>query len=61
MAQIHGNIHSIDSKYMKMGDFAWNKRKISPNLTGNELHSEYNRKISAYFYLAGTNKDKTSY
>jgi hypothetical protein len=33
---------------MKMGDFAWLKRKNSPYLAQNELHSEYNRKISAY-------------
>jgi hypothetical protein len=38
---------------MKMGDFAWHKRKVSPYLARNELHSEYNRKISAYFTLAG--------
>jgi hypothetical protein len=38
---------------MKMGDIAWHNRKISLYLARNELHSEYNRKISTYFTLAG--------
>jgi hypothetical protein len=38
---------------MKIGDFAWHNRKIPPYLARNELHSEYTRKISAYFTLAG--------
>ncbi len=45
-----------------MGDFPLHKRKTSPYLSRNELHSEFNRKISAYFPTAGYSiKDKTSY
>jgi hypothetical protein len=45
-----------------MGDFALHKRKSSPYLPRNELHSSSNRKISVYFTCAGYSiKDKTSY
>jgi hypothetical protein len=40
---------------MKIGDFAWYNRKISPYLASKELHSEFNRKTSAYFTIAGLN------
>jgi hypothetical protein len=47
---------------MKTGDFAWHNRKTSPYLAPKELHSENNRKISAYFFtISGCLiKDKTS-
>jgi hypothetical protein len=45
-----------------MGDFSLIKRKNSPYIPRNELHSAFNRKISAYFTFAGYSiKDKTSY
>jgi hypothetical protein len=45
-----------------MGDFSLIKRKISAYLPQNELHSAFNRKISAYSIFAGYSiKDKTSY
>jgi hypothetical protein len=47
---------------MKIGDFAWHNRKTFPYLAPKELHSEFNRKISAYFTIAGCLiKDKVSY
>jgi hypothetical protein len=46
---------------MKIGDFAWHNRKIAPYLASKELHSEFNRKISAYFTISGPLiKDKTT-
>jgi hypothetical protein len=45
-----------------MGDFALIKRKTSAYLPRNELHFAFNRKISAYFTVAGYSiKDKTSF
>ena len=45
-----------------MGDFALHSRKTSPYIPRKELHSAFNRKISAYFTFAGSSiKDKTSY
>ena len=49
IAKIDGEIPPIDSKNIKMGDFAWHNRKTSAYLARNEFHSEFNRKISAYF------------
>jgi hypothetical protein len=40
-----------------MGDFSLIKRKTSAYLPRNELHSEFNRKISAYFIFAGNHRD----
>jgi hypothetical protein len=53
MAYINGGIPSIDSKNMKIGDFDWYNRKFSAYLARNKLHSEYNRKISAYTIWVG--------
>ena len=45
-----------------MGEFALHNRKTSAYIPRNELHSAFNRKISAYFTFAGyPMKDKTSY
>jgi hypothetical protein len=45
-----------------MGHFALHNRKTSPYFSRKELHSAFNRKISAYFALAGyLIKDKNSY
>jgi hypothetical protein len=37
------------SKNGKFEDFAYHNRKTSPYLAQNELHSDFNRKVSAYF------------
>lgn len=45
-----------------MGNFALRNRKTSPYKPRNELYSAPNRKICAYFTIAGYSiKDKTSY
>ena len=49
IAKIEGKIPSIDSKIVKMGNFALLNRKIYPYLLRNELHSAINRKIYPYF------------
>jgi hypothetical protein len=53
MAQIDGEIPSIDPKNVEMGDFALDKRKTSAYLPRNELPFGFNRKNSAYFTLLG--------
>lgn len=53
MAYIDGEIPPIDSKNVKIGDFAFCNRKISHYLPRNVLHSAFNRKISV--------KEKSSY
>jgi hypothetical protein len=47
---------------MKLGDFDWYKRKNSSYLAQNMLHSENNRKNSAYFTFArDLLKDKAAF
>ncbi|MFP7297495.1 hypothetical protein, partial [Neobacillus niacini] len=49
LAYIGGAIPPIASKNVKKIRFARHKRKTSPYLHQNELHSTNNRNISAYF------------
>jgi hypothetical protein len=51
IAKLDGEIPPIGSKNMKRGDFPLHNRKSSPYSPRNELHSEFNRKISAYISL----------
>jgi hypothetical protein len=48
LALIDGEFPPIDRKNVKKGDFAWDNRKTSAYFARNELHSEINRKTSAY-------------